>query len=65
MQDQDRRQAQRETIKAEASRRGIKIERREQCFRLTGPGVSVLCADLGDLSETDLQPYQPRKHVEA
>ncbi len=60
-----RKQRQREAVKLACASRGIKIERREQCFRLTGPGVSVLCADIADLSETDLTPYQPRKHGEA
>jgi len=50
----------REAIKAEAERRGITVTRLGQAYSLRGLGVSVLCADLADLSETDLAPVMPR-----
>lgn len=61
---QDRRQAQRDLIRAECSKRHIKVSPRGQGYLLTGIGVRLMCADLADLGETDLQPYLPRKHVE-
>lgn len=39
-----------------AAERGIKIERQGQAWRLTGPGVSILAADLSNLSPVDLAP---------
>jgi len=46
-----------EAIKAQCEARGIKIEKREQCYLLRGPGVDLMTVELADLSETDLLPY--------
>ena len=58
MQDDPRKQRQREAIRAECQRRGIKVETRGNAFSLTGPGVSLLAADLANLDANDLRPYQ-------
>ena len=54
-------QRRREWITLECERRSIRIERRTQSFRLSGPGVSVLVHDLADLNDTDLTPFLPRE----
>ena len=38
----------------------IKIEKRGVAFAVTGPGVSLLCADLAMLTEEDLAPVRNR-----
>ncbi len=59
-----RKQQQREAIRAQCEARGIKLEQRECSYRLTGPGVDLICSDLANLDANDLRPQQPRKHVE-
>ena len=58
---QDRKSVQREAIKAQCEARGIKIEERERCYLLRGPGVDLMTVELADLSETDLLPCGPRR----
>ena len=51
---------QREAIRAECQKRGITVARRGNAFSLSGPGVSILAADLANLDENDLRPCQPQ-----
>lgn len=39
-----------------ARERGITIERKGQAWKLTGHGVSILCADLRSIQKSDLSP---------
>jgi len=55
MREQDRKKC--EAIRAQCEARGIKIEQREQCYLLRGPGVDLMTVELADLSATDLLPY--------
>jgi len=57
----DRKQQQRETIRAECLKRGIKVEPRGIAFALSGFGVDLIVADLAMLDAEALKPYQPRK----
>ena len=59
MREQDR--TKREAILAECAKRGIKIEERERCYLLRGPGVDLMAANLADLSANDLLPCGPSK----
>lgn len=56
---QDRTTQQREAIKAEAARRGIKVTQRGNGWKLHGPGVDIAVSDLANLDANDLAPYQP------
>jgi hypothetical protein len=58
---QDRKQVQRDQVKQECARRGLKLAPAGLAWRITGPGVSLLCADLSDVSIDSLAPYMPRK----
>ena len=64
MYEDPRKQRQRETVINECRRRGLKLAQVGLAWRISGPGVSLLCADLGDLSPDSLAPYQPRKQSE-
>lgn len=60
--DENKRQ-QRAVIRAECKARNIKIEQRERCYLLQGPGVDLLAADLAALDVLDLRPHNPRSRV--
>lgn len=57
---QDRREAQREAIKDKCAQAGITISPHGEGYRLRGRGVCLLIADLADLKDADLVPYQPQ-----
>jgi hypothetical protein len=61
----DRKQKQREAIRAEAARRGITITQRGQGYELKGVGVSLRVLDLAQLDAHDLVPYVSRAAREA
>ena len=61
----DPKASKRASIMAECARRGIQIQQRGQAHKLIGIGVCLLCADLGDLSETDLRPFVPTTSKQA
>jgi hypothetical protein len=39
------------------------IEQIGEGYRLSGPGVSVLLADIADATPADLTPHMPRKQL--
>ena len=42
----------------EIEARGCRVERVGQCWRISGPGVSILCADLRLIRDRDLAPIK-------
>ncbi len=62
---QDRKQRQREAIRAEAARRNITITARGKGYALRGVGVSLDVIDLAQLDSNDLVPFVSRESREA
>lgn len=62
---QDRKQKQREAIRAECERRNIKITPHGKGFALRGTGVSIDVLDLAYLTSSDLAPFVSRTNREA
>ena len=61
MYEDPRRQKQRDVMRDECRRRGLKLAQTGLAWRITGPGVSLLCRDLADVSLDSLSPYMPQK----
>jgi len=50
-------------ILAECRRRGLKVEPVGQAFRVSGPGICLLVADVLSRTPADLRPYLPQKQL--
>jgi len=61
MYEDPRRQKQRDVMRDECRRRGLKLVQTGLAWRITGVGVDMSVADLAMLDAEALAPYQPRK----